>query len=509
MRLFISYARVDKPYCVQIAETLDIHDIWYDQRLYAGQQWWKEILRRLDWCEGFVYLLSPESVASEYCQKEFEIARNSGRHIFPVLIHNETDIPEALRHIQYADLSEGLTTEAVKTLLNAIYLVELRNQHNDRIIDPIEDTTDVANKPGERSTDDLITVVADSAEAMETGNYDRAVFLLKQAIEREHTSRFINLDVLLREAETALARQMHFREAEREYKPIAELVRRKSTRKLGCQAFQAFQRDFPDYDPDNIASTCLLSKPRQDIKLDFTLPLLEWCRIEEGMLLFPSHSHANGGGYEEPQFIEEFYISRFPVTNAQFQAFIDDPDGYANSYWWEFAQDALRWRSQNPAPKAPRFRGDERPRENVTWYEAMAFCHWLSEKTHLHIALPNHYQWQRAARGDDTRLYPWGNEFDTSMANTRESKIRMTTQVMRYEDAISPFGLYDMAGNVWEWCIASGPKDSRGQEGSEVRAIYGGSFISDYKRAETTFHFNLNPEYYYATIGFRIVAKAL
>ena len=78
MRLFISYARVDKPYCVQIAETLDIHSTWFDQRLYAGQHWWREILRRLDWCEGFIYLLSPDSIASEYCQKEYKIAQNTG-----------------------------------------------------------------------------------------------------------------------------------------------------------------------------------------------------------------------------------------------------------------------------------------------------------------------------------------------------------------------------------------------------------------------------------------------
>ncbi len=61
MRLFLSYARVDKPYAIQVVNMLDIHEIWYDQRLYAGQDWWREILRRLDWCDGFIYLLSPDS----------------------------------------------------------------------------------------------------------------------------------------------------------------------------------------------------------------------------------------------------------------------------------------------------------------------------------------------------------------------------------------------------------------------------------------------------------------
>ena len=128
MRLFVSYARVDKPLCTQIAEMLDIHEVWYDQRLYAGQHWWKEIIRRLNWCEGFIYLLSPESVSSEYCRKEFEIAQEQGKHIFPVLIHESTVIPEELRELQYADVSNGLTYEAVKTLLNAVAIAERTNK---------------------------------------------------------------------------------------------------------------------------------------------------------------------------------------------------------------------------------------------------------------------------------------------------------------------------------------------------------------------------------------------
>src|SRR5687767_1204245 len=130
MRLFISYARVDKPYSAHIIETLDVHETWLDQRLYAGQHWWKEILRRLDWCEGLIYLLSPDSIASEYCRKEFELAKNLGRHIFPVLIRENTEIPDWLEEYQYADLTKGINPEGQRILLNSITLAE-RNQRND------------------------------------------------------------------------------------------------------------------------------------------------------------------------------------------------------------------------------------------------------------------------------------------------------------------------------------------------------------------------------------------
>ncbi len=512
MRLFISYARVDKPYCVQIAETLNIHDVWFDDRLYAGQQWWSEILRRMDWCEGFVYLLSPESVASEYCTKEFAIAQNTNRHIFPVLIHKHTDIPEELKQIHYADLSNGLTTDAVKTLLNSIYMAESRDREKEKVANSRSASkpgpVDWNPKPGNPDSADLMTIISKAAEAMETGHYDEAIYLLQQAKDSGHNPRFINLDVLLKEAETALEKQTYLREADREYRPILELIKRNYTRQLGCDAFKAYQKDFPDYDPEHIADTCSSDSRRFKLVTDFTLPLLEWCPVTEGFLL-PVNSHSNGSGHGSEEYIEHFYISKYPVTNEQFQAFLNASDGYLNPEWWGFSAEAFTWHKNHPEPKAARFKGDDRPRENVNWYEAMAFSNWLSARCGVPISLPTVKQWQRAARGDDARLFPWGDYFNVSLGNTRESKIRMTTQVMRYEKGLSPFGVYDMAGNVWEWCLDSGPKDSRNQEGDEVRAIFGGSFISECERAQTNFHFNLNPEYFYATIGFRLVVNLI
>ena len=125
MRIFVSYARVDKPYCLQIVNMLSVHDVWYDQRMYAGQQWWKEIMRRLDWCEGFVYLLSPESVASDYCRHEYELARKAGRHIFPVLINQEANLPSDSQARQSADFSQGLTVESTRSSTTSSWATSL------------------------------------------------------------------------------------------------------------------------------------------------------------------------------------------------------------------------------------------------------------------------------------------------------------------------------------------------------------------------------------------------
>lgn len=517
MRLFVSYARVDKPYCIQIVDTLSAHDVWFDERLYVGQQWWKEILRRLDWCDGFVYLLSPESLASEYCRREYELAMSLNKHIFPVRIHEDMVIPDSLLHVQYADLSKGLTPEATRDLLNSILYAERQRGPGPTFTPiatmPLEDT-----KPPTVSSSSVISVVSQS---MENGQYDKAVFILRQAKANGYTSKFINIDAILREAETGLERQSWLREADREYRQIADLVRHKRTRDLGREAFRAFQKDYPDYDPECLANLCgddtgngitsailpeRLISTQNTATPNFTLSLLEWVEVSAGMAMVED-SELEGQSVRQQIFVDTFKIAKYPVTNAQYQKFLDDPMGYNNLSWWQFSPQANEWRLANPKAKPARFKGDERPRENVTWYEAMAFCHWLSTRLGYKVTLPSEAQWQRAAQGDDQRRFPWGDEFDASKCNARESEVKMTTMVMRYAAGASPFGVYDMVGNVWEWCL-----DTKSQHeltvdltGSAERAVHGGSFVSVHERSEIGFRYFLPPATSYASIGFRLV----
>ncbi len=515
MRLFVSYARVDKPYCIQIVDTLEAHDSWFDQRLYAGQNWWQEILRRLDWCEGFIYLLSPDSVASEYCRKEFELAQSLGRPIFPILIHKDLNLPPSLAEVHYVDFSEGITVEAVTGLLNAITIAERRRGAGSPLPVSAIDAEDV--KP---PTPDSGLVISAAAEAMEKGQFDKAVFLLKQAKANNFVSQFISIDALLQEALAGLERQSYLREAEREYRQIADLVKFTRTRRLGCEAFKAFRQAFPDYDPDNLSVYCSettnfsISAPLERFAPKeppappvpaFRLPLLEWCPVPEGNVLI----EGNGKTYPEPKLFQvpAFEISKYPITNAQYQAFLDDPEGYANPAWWEFSPLAMEVRAENGEPKAPHFTGDERPREMINWFDSMAFCAWLSDKLGARVTLPLVNQWVRAARGDSSWDFPWGERFIRERCNTSESKLKMTSLVNRYPDGASPFGVVDMAGNIWEWCL--NPKNDLEDQpeitSSQERAVHGGSFIGPSTRAKISFRYYLNPRLYYSSIGFRVV----
>jgi len=105
--------------------------------------------------------------------------------------------------------------------------------------------------------------------------------------------------------------------------------------------------------------------------------------------------------------------------------------------------------------KKPRDEGwgrENRPVIYVSWDDVATYCQWLSQKTGLHFKLPTEAQWEKAARGNDRRKYPWGiSEPDKNLANFG-GNIGKTTPVGSFPAGASPYGLLDMAGNVWEWC---------------------------------------------------------
>lgn len=169
------------------------------------------------------------------------------------------------------------------------------------------------------------------------------------------------------------------------------------------------------------------------------VPDLDWVEIPSGEITLNGIDHVFK--------VQSFRMARYPVTNAQFEVFLSAADGYGNDKWWNGIQ--------RPDTLAePERREPNGPRETVSWFEAVAFCRWLSHRTGLKVRLPAEWEWQQAATGGDAnREYPWPGGWDASRCNSKYSQLGRATAVGMYPSGASLQGLMDMIGNVWEWCL--------------------------------------------------------
>lgn len=228
----------------------------------------------------------------------------------------------------------------------------------------------------------------------------------------------------------------------------------------------------------------------------------DWCAIPAGKVtLSDTRSYTTpgtkGGTYE----VADFQIAKYPITNAQFQVFVDAPDGYQERECWTFSKKALDWHHSNPLPQPTTFPGADLPRTNVTWYEAFAFCRWLSARTGDAIALPTDQQWQRAAQGDDGRRYPWGSTFDSALCSGSK---KSTMPVTRFPDGASPYGVVDMSGNVWEWCLNNWQTGSTDIDRDAIRVLRGGSYYDEPMMFDVTYRSGGYPQDRNFFRGFRL-----
>jgi formylglycine-generating enzyme required for sulfatase activity len=202
--------------------------------------------------------------------------------------------------------------------------------------------------------------------------------------------------------------------------------------------------------------------------------------------------------------LAEYYISRYPITNAEYQLFLQaNPtqpvpyrnDDYSAPYNWE-----PKTRSY-PAGKA------DHPVVLVSWHDAQKYCRWLG------VRLPTEAEWEKAARGTDGREWPWGNLWAEERCNWGGNAWKGTSPVGKFSpQGDSPFGVGDLAGNVWEWCSSLrltypySPSDSReiGQSEGE-RVVRGGACITDMYSVRCAARGGNYPGDYGFTVGFRVV----
>ncbi len=191
----------------------------------------------------------------------------------------------------------------------------------------------------------------------------------------------------------------------------------------------------------------------------------EWARTVRGFVERGTPQHTIT--------LAEYAISRYPIINAEFAHFVEG-GGYDEREYWTEAGWQHKERESWTQPgfwEDAQWNAPSQPVVGVSWYEAFAYCRWLSAKTGRDYRLPTEAEWEKAARGTEGRRYPWGNEWDASRCNNSETGLNRTTPVGQYPDGDSPDGVSEMVGQVWEWCSSKygGTDESKPQFGYPYR----------------------------------------
>ena len=194
------------------------------------------------------------------------------------------------------------------------------------------------------------------------------------------------------------------------------------------------------------------------------------------MILIPAGEFLFGPN-KQPMTLPAYYIDRTPVTNAEYKVFVDATK----------ADFPPHWRQGKSLPGS-----ENHPVTQVTWFDAVAYAKWAGKR------LPIGPEWEKAARGTDGRIYPWGDPFDKTRLNSGDGGPLKTVPVGQYSpQGDSPYGIVDMSGNVYEWT----------NDGNEVltMGLRGGSWLDGRDEARTFAVRKHTPRRKNDFIGFRCV----
>ena len=217
--------------------------------------------------------------------------------------------------------------------------------------------------------------------------------------------------------------------------------------------------------------------------------------------------------------VKPFFIAKYQVTYAQFQAFVEADDGFENDIWW--AEMPEKYQKQGLSNQRTKIANA--PRDSVTWYQSVAFARWMNNQLqglelsypdgvlrvgyNAEIRLPTEWEWQWAAMaGAEARAYPWG-KWQEGYANTSEAGMNRTTAVGMYPHGGAECGALDMSGNLREWCLndKDDPTIVDGYSNGNSKVLRGGSFNNLQYSAAASFRNAYSPVGDLNYDGFRLV----
>jgi formylglycine-generating enzyme required for sulfatase activity len=561
--IFLSYAREDEPRARLLAAALESHgwSVWWDRRIPHGKDFSAYIQQQLDAAHCIVVLWSKASLASQFVRDEAEEGRSDGR-LVPLLLEAVKQ-PLGFRQLHAADLSDwhaGGTHDEFDRLVAAISAIipptpavstaqppPVSPSAQPSVVVPTPPVplpptersgarkTNLANVGRETDTNRPVRTLRDRlARRMRwtIGNPLRGVFSaavvlsivafaivfwlrLKPSVEPGSLEQASQAPPS-RGANTASSSPA--RETPPLNSPNAAASR-------GTRVTSPPSERAEPTRPTTLGSTNASGAHSRFNASAWNLPsedLLGFVEIPAGPFTMGSDKSKDDQAHDDelPQHqvtLPAFFMGRYEVTVGQFKACVSDGGCTAGD---RKALDGT----------------DDLPVGYVSWHEALAYCGWLEGKMRSwnrapsaiadalggrrdrrawHVTLPSEAEWERAARGTDGRIYPWGDRIDPTKANYDDAK-RGPTPVGSFPAGASPEGLLDMSGNVWEWTRSHNksypyrPDDGREnlKAGDDVlRVMRGGAFYNVRRDVRAACRVGSTPDGRSDDFGFRVVVS--
>lgn len=461
-KIFISYSRKDLTFVKKLAFDLQDagYDVWYDLTdLEGGDRWSVEISNAIKESNAFIVVVSPRSIESDWVEKEFLFASNQHKRIIPILFE-ACDLPLWLLNIHYINV-QGKNYET-----NFPYILEALKE-----------------EPGTKDgKPQAITVIKDKLDARWLAGGLILVALILALV--------FGLPALLSGPEPT---------------PTTEATQTPERSEPKSTATTVIETDTPIPSPTWTATLAVTPTLAPEV----TVGGAEMVLIPSGVFLMGTEDSLSSD--EQPVHfvgLVDFYIDKYEVTNAQYKKCLQE----AKCEWPENRHLLL---DESMAGH---------PVVNVTWDMAQNFCSWRGTR------LPTEAEWEKAAGGGKGNDYPWGGKVSGKMLNfcdlncTRDNrekgvndKYTYTAPVGTYPDGASPYGVLDMAGNVWEWTAdwyssryyrVSPTENPTGPENGQYRVLRGGSWYDLPIGTRIYERYFRNPADRDTSIGFRCAKDA-
>lgn len=505
--VFLSYARENRPEAERLASALESErwSVWWDRTTAPGQAFAKLIQQQVKDARCVVVLWSLASIESDWVFNEAETGRRRGV-LIPALIEqmDPSDIPLVFQHLQTANLinwSGDQSHTEYRALISAVESLVTRNAPQD-----------MPPKEG---------VGIKSRKALDRG----------QSSPHQAPSEITpSLAPTTRDA-ASRAPSPPVKKAEPVAAPSLSSVKATGPGIANLEQILGLHLSDPKARARAVGDFCLQHGDAR-FRLDAWFlpgdPNLGFIEIPAGPFTMGSDKKKDEGAFDDEQpahsvTLPAFYIARFPVTVAQVRAFAEDKAG--NGGFTPGDLDCLRGVANHPVV-------------NVSWHEALAYCDWLRTKLAAwpetsevlarvlrptrkadkswRVTLASEAEWEKAARGTDGRIYPWGAQPDPNKANYGATGIGGTSAVGCFPSGASPYSVEDMCGNVWEWTRSlwgkypykPGPKHEDPKAGNKKdRVVRGGAFVSGVGHVRAASRRGRGPDLRLRRLGFRVVVS--